>query len=230
MTFSYFLTAANPSDPTLRLDSGQISQLANTVRMTPGLVRAELYTPAEVQTYHRDGSGPMLALRLEFATLPELESQVCRGGFLYREFGESTLLAQPGMRVNHQAMLTRNFRRLNTEGLEIELCSYLVHYPGAAENLNDWLGYYLRHHPQIMREYPSVRQINVFTRVDWYDDMPWERVDYMQRNMLSFPSAEALLAALGSPVRDKMRADSASFPAFSGGAMHYPMLTRIITP
>nr|WP_315594139.1 ethyl tert-butyl ether degradation protein EthD [uncultured Cupriavidus sp.] len=230
MTFSYFIIAANPTEPSLQLDTGQISALTGAIRVTPGLVRAELHTPAGVETYHRDGASPMVFLRLEFAALQELEATISQGGYLYQLFSEADWFGQTGTHVVHQVMLTRPFLPLESQNPGTDLCSYLVHYPGAAANLNDWLGHYLRHHPQIMMEYPAVCQINVFTRVDWYDDMPWERVDHMQRNMLSFPSSDALQAALNSPVRGKMRADSESFPAFSGGAIHYPMRTRIFTP
>ncbi|MFJ1258288.1 ethyl tert-butyl ether degradation protein EthD [Cupriavidus sp. CuC1] len=233
MTFSYLITATNELDPAVRIDATQVKHLAEAIRLTPDLLRAEIYTPADVETYHRDGAAPLLALRLEFTSLQSLEAQITRNGYLYRFFGSSEWTSMPCTRVTHQAMLTRTFLPLESgEAGEAapDFCSYLVHYPGEAANLNDWLGYYLRHHPQVMTEYPGVRQINVFTRVDWYDDMPWERVGYMQRNMLTFSSAGEMLEAIDSPVRLKMRQDAGSFPAFSGGAVHYPMFTKSITP
>jgi len=52
----------------------------------------------------------------------------------------------------------------------------------------------------------------------------------MQRNKVVFDSAEALTAALNSPVRDEMRADYKQFPSFSGENAHFAMATREIRP
>ena len=94
--------------------------------------------------------------------------------------------------------------------------------------MNTWLGYYLQHHPQIMHDFPGIREIEILTRVDWVDTLPWARLEYMQRNKLVFDSAAALEAALHSPVREAMRADRARFPPFEGGNVHYPMLTETV--
>jgi uncharacterized protein (TIGR02118 family) len=108
-------------------------------------------------------------------------------------------------------------------------CSYLVHYPGTAEDLNAWHLHYLTHHPAIMRTFPGVRQIEIYTRVDWVDHLASRRVEYMQRNKLVFDSPEALSRALTSDVIKNMRADFSQFPPFTGGNKHFPMLTRSVT-
>ena len=93
--------------------------------------------------------------------------------------------------MTQQAMLTRTFLPLRNIPRDVggeHAYSYLVHYPGQAEDFNAWLGYYVHHHPQIMLDYPGVTQVQVFTRLDWCDAMPFERVAYMQRNQLTFPS------------------------------------------
>jgi len=109
-------------------------------------------------------------------------------------------------------------------------CSYLVHYPGPAEDMNAWNLHYLKHHPSIMRTFPNVRQIEIYTRIDWVDRLPSRRVEHMQRNKLVFDSPEALSHALGSDVIKRMRADFVQFPPFSGGNKHFPMLTRTVRP
>ncbi|CAE6789853.1 MULTISPECIES: ethyl tert-butyl ether degradation protein EthD [Paraburkholderia] len=230
MTFSYFITATNEHDPHARVSAAHCQFIQEAIRATPDLMKAELYTPAQITTYHDDGPSPLLALRLEFTSLEALESQVTEGGHLWRLAQSDDWLAPCASLVTHQAMLTRTFMPLTTTPAEPALCSYLVHYPGAAENFNDWLSYYVAHHPQIMLDYPHVRQVNVFTRVDWCESMPWTRVNYMQRNMLTFPSSQLLAEALTSPVRARMREDNGRFPAFSGRACHYPMLTNVIAP
>jgi len=133
-----------------------------------------------------------------------------------------------GNRVELQVMLARPLLAPPPEATAP--CSYLVHYPGSASDLNAWLVHYLAQHPRIMRDYPGVRQIQVFTRVDWCDAMPWARMHHMQRNQLSFGSPQALLDALNSPVRARMRADAGRFPPFTGGSLHFPMHTRVLYP
>jgi hypothetical protein len=51
----------------------------------------------------------------------------------------------------------------------------------------------------------------------------------MLRNKVVFDDADALTAALNSPVRHDMRADYLRFPAFSGTVTHFPMATRSVT-
>jgi hypothetical protein len=230
MTFSYFITATNERNPQARVSAAHAGQLADAIRATPGLLMAEFHTPAGITTYHDDGPAPLLALRLEFACIEALEAQVAEGGYLWRLAQSPDWAAVDATRITHQAMLTRTFLPLSITAGESSLCSYLVHYPGAAQDFNAWLAYYIAHHPQIMLDYPSVRQVNVFTRVDWSECMPWTRVNYMQRNTLTFPSSQALADALDSPVRTRMREDNARFPAFSGRACHYPMSTTVIVP
>lgn len=228
MTFSYFITGFNQREPEARLSDAQRLDLtafmADVMTNVPGLQRTEIGVPAEVQTYHGDTTVPVLTLRLDFAALPALENELAEGGRLHRLAASALWRGLPLDQVSQQAMLRRCFLdRLGT-GSGASGCDYLVHYPGAAEDFNAWLRYYLGHHPRIMATYPRVRGVDVFTRVDWCDALPaWERVHHMQRNRLAFDSPADLLAALESPVRQRMRDDHARFPAYSGRSRHYPM-------
>ena len=81
-----------------------------------------------------------------------------------------------------------------------------------------------------MAALPEVRAIEIFTRVDWCDGLPWQRVKYFQRNKLVFDTAAALTAALASPALHALRADFRRFPSFTGGNLHYPMHAQVVTP
>ena len=104
-------------------------------------------------------------------------------------------------------------------------CSYLIHYPGEAEDLDLWNDHYIAHHAPIMARFPNIREIEICTRLDWCGSLPWPRVNHMQRNKVVFDDTAALAAALNSPVREEMRADYRQFPPFQGGSRHYPMAT-----
>jgi hypothetical protein len=228
VTISYFITGFNRRHPDPRLADTQRLELAEFMLGIPGLERAEIGVPAEVQTYHGDTPVPVLALRLDFAALPALERELAEGGRLHRLSGSTFWASLPLDHVSQQAMLRRCFLDRSGAGNGAIGCDYLVHYPGKAEELNAWLRYYLSHHAPIMTTYPNVRGVDVFTRIDWCDSLPWQRVAYMQRNRIAFDSTQDLLAALASPVREQMRQDHDRFPPYSDGSRHYPMLvTRV---
>ena len=107
-------------------------------------------------------------------------------------------------------------------------CTYLVAYEGQAEDLNAWHSHYIGDHPPIMARFPGIRQVEIYTRIDWCGSLPWPRVEHMQRNKVVFDSPAALTAALNSPVRHEMRAAFARFPAFTGPVTHFPMATMIV--
>ncbi len=101
-------------------------------------------------------------------------------------------------------------------------CTYLVDYPGQADDTNEWLAYYIAHHPQIMARFPGHPRDR-----DLYPDrlvrlLPWQRVEHLQRNKGVFDSPAALTAALNSPVRHEMRADFNRFPPYRGAQPPLP--------
>jgi uncharacterized protein (TIGR02118 family) len=134
-------------------------------------------------------------------------------------------------KVTQQAMLMRHFAvpdaAFRTPLGELP-CTYLVAYEGRTNDLNAWLAHYIASHPPIMARFPGIRQIEIYTRIDWCGFLPWRRVEYMQRNKVVFDSTKALTTALNSPVRHEMRADFARFPPFTGPNTHFPMLTRTV--
>jgi len=229
VSISYFITGFNRRDPAARLSEALRLELAEVLAVTARCERVEIGMPAEVQTYHGDAPVPALALRLDFAALPALEQELAPGGSLHRLASSPLWTALALDDVSQQAMVRRSFLD-RTTGRGEQGCDYQVHYPGRAEDFNAWLRYYLGHHPQIMTRYPEVRAVDVFTRLDWCDSMPWRRVAYMQRNRLAFASAGHLLEALDSPVRQRMREDHERFPPYTEGSRHYPMLVTRLEP
>lgn len=215
-----------------RLSADDVQAVRRVLDSVPGLSRCLVHTPAPADTPHafpKDELPPVLALQLYAEKLPVLESALASNGRLQALTCDGVVPGLAGTQLYQQIMLVRRFPvdepavGQPTRGTR---CSYLVHYPGAAENLNAWLTHYLEHHPGIMRSFPGIREIEIYTRVDWIGGLPGMRVDLMQRNKQVFDSPEALSAALLSPVIRTMRADYHAFPAFFGGNVHYPMLTE----
>ncbi|HLZ01016.1 MAG TPA: EthD family reductase [Bradyrhizobium sp.] len=229
---SLFMTFSDPAGER-RVHSGDIGAVAALVESIPNLTEGLLFTPLEQQVdhpYKADGSGPVFGLQLRFPNLFACEASLNRDGILAQIATGNGLTSLAGLQVTHQVMVTRSFPvdgAKHPEGTATP-CSYLVHYPGPAEDLNAWHLHYLEHHPPIMRTFPNVRQIEIYTRIDWVDRLPSQRVEHMQRNKLVFDSPEALSHALNSDVIKRMRADFVRFPAFKGGNKHFPLLTRTV--
>ncbi|PAY05984.1 hypothetical protein CK489_23905 [Bradyrhizobium sp. UFLA03-84] len=231
---SLFMTFSDPTGGR-RIDVDDLAAVVAMVGSIPGMAEGLLFTPLEQSVdhpYKADGAGPVFALQLHFPDLFACEAAIDRDGVLADLAAGRGLPSLAGLDVTHQAMVTRAFPvdDATHAGGTVTPCSYLVHYPGPAEDMNAWNLHYLEHHPSIMRTFPGVRQIEIYTRVDWVDRLPSQRVEYMQRNRLMFDSPQALARALGSDVIKRMRADFVQFPPFAGGNKHFPMLTRVVRP
>lgn len=208
----------------------EIAAVRAVLARTPKLEEALVFTPASAtDLYVDDGAAPPLGLQLHFARLEELEAAAGRDGALQGLAGVLPSLA--GARANAQAFWRREYPvddpQLRTAP-GAQPCSYVVHYPGPAADLNAWLDHYMTGHPPLFRRFPGIRAIEILTRVDWVSFLPHARADHMQRNRVMFDSPAALTAALQSPVRHELRADFHSFPPFEGGNAHFPMSTEVL--
>ena len=207
-------------------------QLADMLAGIDGLASSLVHTPSTtLDPYLNDGAPPALALQLYFTDIAAMEAALAPKGPL-QALADGTLLPSlAGAAVTQQAMLVRTFP-VPDPVFRAEVgtphCTYLVTYEGAAEDLNLWLSYYIDHHPTIMARFPGIREIEIYTRIDWCSFLPFKRVHHMQRNKVVFDSPTALTEALNSPVRHAMREDFHKFPAYAGPNTHFPMLTQLI--
>lgn len=235
MRFAYFLSFFDRNDPGREVDRATLDRVGDIVRSTPKLKRGLVFHADQSAGQHSpaDDAPPQLALQLYFDEIAHLESAVARDGHLQQLALPQTLPDLAAAEAEQQAMIVRRFavpEPVRDQPVSDPFCTYLVHYPGPAEDLNAWLDHYVREHPPIMAKFPKVREAEVYSRMDWLGFLPWPRVDYMQRNKVVFDSAEDLVAALNSPVREEMRADFVAFPSFSGGNAHYPLTTQEFLP
>jgi hypothetical protein len=233
MAFDHFVFFSDVSMESLS-ESRELKAAISLVKSISKLRRGLIFTPVAGVVQHPfadDENPPPLALQLTFDSIEALEASAAREGALQEFMQSSTFPLLSHARVTHQAMISRRFPVDEPSGdAYLEQCSYLVHYPGAANDLNSWLRHYLTHHPQIMRKFSGIREIEIFTRLDWVDVLRWERLHYFQRNKLVFDDPAALSAALMSPVIKEMRADYRLFPPFTGANVHYVLKTIQATP
>lgn len=230
MTICLFLsfrsTAALSAVENLKLDA--------LVRTTPKLAKGLHHSAASASDpYVKDGPAPSVVLQLYFADLPDLESALSRRGHLAALAENAEFPTMARAEIAHQAMLVRQFA-VPDPAFKIRPdeahCTYLVSYEGEAEDLNAWHAHYLESHTGHMAAFPGIRELEIYTRVDWVSRQPWARQNFMQRNKVAFDSTEALQNALHSPVRHAMREDFGRFPKFSGPNNHFAMATRVVGP
>jgi hypothetical protein len=229
MRFCYFVTFEDMGSGA-SIDAADKAAMRALIAATPGLSHADLHTPTvTADIYTADGPSPPLALQLYFNDLVELEAAAATDGHLQGLARPGAFPSLAGAEASQQAMYARHFP-VDAEAATEPRCSFLVHYPGPAADLNAWLTHYIASHPPIMRRFPGIRQIEILSRVDWIDAMPFRRAQHMQRNRVVFDSNDALTAALQSPVRHELRADFHKFPPFEGGSFHFPMISEAIPP
>lgn len=209
------------------LGDADLAKLNHALAVTPKLARALVHHRTDANDpYVKDEKPPQLVLQLYFAELPDLEAALTHGGSL-SALTSAEFPALSRVDITQQAMLVRTFAvpEPGSPG-----CTYLVAYQGEADDFNAWLGHYLDRHTVHMARFPGIRELEVYTRLDWVSSVNWRRVHYMQRNKVAFDSAEALTAALHSPVRHEMRADYNTFPPFTGPVTHFAMTTQVVHP
>lgn len=231
MQFCYFAFFEDRQNAAARISADDLGRFRACIRGLKGLAKGHLYTPAMASDlYTNDGQPPIFGLQLYFDAIASLESAIGRDGALKRLAESGELESLRSAHITQQAMLNREFAVPDPAPSTANACSFLVYYPGPADDVHEWHAHYLTNHPPLMARLPGVREIEVLTRIDWIDAMPWQRTRHMQRNRIMFDSAEVLTEALHSPVRHEMRADFERLPPFQGGNFHYAMATEVIRP
>lgn len=227
MSMCLFLTLRCRPGSTVSV--AEIAGVEDALGTIPRLLRALVHTPARAHDpFLDDGPPPSLVLQLYFAELPELEAALAKGGPLSKLMSPEMFPGLANAEILQQAMLVRPFAVSKPSSLTSDtFCTYLVAYEGEATDLNAWLEHYLAEHTRHMADLPGIRELEVYTRLDWVSALAWPRAGSMQRNKVVFDSPEALTHALSSPIREKMRDDYKAFPAFTGPNTHYAMVTRV---
>ena len=131
--------------------------------------------------------------------------------------------------MSQQGMLRRAYAVADpVSDIPRRVCSYLVHYPGPAEDEQAWLDHYTVKHATLITALPGVRAVTVDTPAVVVSKLPFRSSKALLRNKVVFDSAQALSMALSSPARDALRADVASFPPYTGGSVHIPTETLVV--
>ena len=224
-------------DAEAEISDADLQNVTDAVRALPGLQDGLAFTPIAAsgeQPFARDGRGPPLVLQLDFTMAQDLNNALHGAGALAQIMRPGALPSLVNAAVAYQPMIGRRFATPDPVFKPAPgalPCTFLVDYPGTADNLEAWLDHYDAHHPPIMTRFPDIREVATFRPVaETEGDLPCARGTSMQRNKVVFDSSDALVAALASPVMAEMRADAAAFPPYSRRATHFVMATRRLWP
>ena len=177
----------------------------------PRFANALAYRPSMARDpYLDDGAPPELVVQAYFDSLVALEAAAAE---------------QSLPQCEAQGFSVHAFPVPDPKVRKDPCCTYLVAYEGPADDAEAWHAEYLAHHPRLMATLPGIRALEVYRPVEWRAPPGWQRERFLQRNKVVFDDAEALSAALASPVRAEMRAHFAKLPPYRGRVTHYPMTT-----
>jgi hypothetical protein len=182
------------------LDEHDHQGLIALIRGCPRLVEGHVMTPVQAHDPHYAAdlhTSPALVLQLEFAEIADLEHALKPHGYLQALAREDVLPSLADAAASHHAMLTRRYPVARpADDLANGLLSYMVEYAGPA-----------------------------YTPATLISALPFEVRRTMQRNKTVWDDADAMNAAMASPVRAALRKDFHNFPEFEGDAAHYPFRT-----
>lgn len=200
----------------------------------PGLYQTLMHRPAHTADPFL-ASGPAHAepaeyvLQLYFDSLEALEQACDETSGLGAALSQLASRLGPVIAYSQQAMMLRRFavpQPADPYANGAEAMTYLVSYADPQAPHEAWLHAYLRQHVPLMARLPGIREVEVYTGVEFLSALPLPRACAIQRNKVVFDDPAALQAALQSPLRAQMRADFLSLPDIGLAHTHLPKLTR----
>ena len=222
------------ADTVLPLAARDLAALRERVETCPGLRAGYILLPTDAHDpYYPSAAGsPSLVLQLDFDDLARLEESLTPGGHLAPLANDTFVASLAGARREQQGMLARAYPVpdpvIRTQ--DGSCLSYWVEYAGPAEDANAWHVYYNRHHPGLLAGFPGLRAIEIYTPAVVVCGLAIAERSCLQRNKTVFDDAQAMNAAMQSPVRQQLREDFHRLPAFQGPAWHFPFTTVTCTP
>jgi uncharacterized protein (TIGR02118 family) len=227
--FTLFLTFY-ARDAAARASAADLARAIEIAKAVPALRRGLVFTPERApDPFVEYPPPPQLAFQLYFDDIASLEAAAGPRGALQALAEPGALPSVDKSGASQQAMLVRPYPvpapDFQTKPGTLP-CSDIIHYPGKPEDLNAWLAFYFESHVPMLKRLPGIRELELYTRIDWVSALPWKKAEHFQRNKVVFDDADAAAAAFQSPIRAEMRADFLKFPPFTEGNRHNPMATR----
>ena len=188
-----------------------------------GASSVELYTPLSIHDPKiNDGPAPLMAVQVRFGGLIAAEAAL-RADALSAALADFQTLAVRDWHLSYEIVTGEpvpGAGETDPSTTAAPVC-YFVRYERPADDEAQFIEYYCEHHPALMAQLPAIQRCEVYTPLSWTDTLPVDRADHMLLCDTSFETADALNAALRSDVRDLLREDFHSLPAFQGRCTHF---------
>lgn len=205
---------------------------ADALASIPGLYKTLAHRPAHIDDPFlapdpTSSAASEYVLQLYFDSLTTLEDACSDHGALATTLQQLTSRTGTVITQTQQAMLLRRFAVPCPTTLPpiAQTITYLVSYSEPQGCHDIWLRTYLHQHVPLMARLPNIREVEVYTMVDFLSALPLTRAHAIQRNKVVFDDLFALQTALQSPLRAEMRADFLSLPHLGLTHTHHPKLT-----
>jgi len=199
-----------------------------------GLRKVLLHQPGRVDDpflSHEPEPPAEYVLQFYFDDLFSLEAACARQAGLSGLLAGLEALLGPVQAKSQQAMVVRAVPVADQAPdavVAAAACTYLVAYYGSGQDHDQWLSEYMAGHVPLMGRMPGVRQVEIYTRLDWLSGLDLPKGAAIQRNKVVFDSVADLQAALQSPIRAEMRADYLSLPQIGQTNTHEAMRTDCV--
>lgn len=220
------------ADRVLPVADDEAQALLGLLAECPGLRLGHVLLPARAHDpyYPAPAGSPSLVVQLYFDALAPLEAALQPAGALAALADPSRLPSLAGASAAQQAMLVRRYPVPEPQPCSERPLSYWVEYEGPAADANAWHGHYNAHHPALLAQFQGIRAIELYTPAVVVCGLPLPQRPCLQRNKTVFDSAEAMNAAMRSPVRIALREDFHRLPPFEGASHHFPFHTLTCRP
>jgi uncharacterized protein (TIGR02118 family) len=201
------------------------------VKAFPGLRSLAVMTPLAYDDPHLGSeAGPFLVAHMTFDDIASLERAAMSDERLAARADVANFPPFEG-RATYQAMRDE-YRALGAAPATRSRASicYFVQYRRPADDEAAFVDFYRRSHVPLLAEFPGIRELAVFTPVDWRDRPFVTRADLLLANLTAFDSEADFRAALASDARRRVREDFARFPRFTGRCFHTAMRRTFAFP
>lgn len=235
MTVSYFVLyetdAGRPAQNVEPFVDYYATRHVDLVKRFPGLLSLAVMTPLAYEDPHLgQEAGPFLVAHLTFADAEALERAALSEE---RRAARADVANFPPIkgRAAYQAMRDEYHDVApGPAGQTRAPVCYIVVYRRPADDEAAFVDFYRRRHVPLLAAFPRIREVAVFTPIEWRDRPFATRADLMLVNLTAFDSEIDFRAAMSSDARRQVREDFARFPRFAGRCTHTAMARRFVHP
>lgn len=231
MTVSYFVIYEGDASRSAAFVDYYLTRHVELVKGLPDLRSLAVMRPLAFDDPHLGNEpGPFLVAHMMFDDVAALERAVLSDERLAARADVANFPPFDGRAV-YQAMRNEDHSPIASrlDRSRAPICHFVV-YRRPAENEATFIDFYRRNHVPLLGEFPRVREIRVFTPVEWRDRPFVTRAELMLVNLTAFESEADFRAAMASDVRTRVQRDFASFPRFSGRCTHTAMTRIFVLP